>query len=109
PNLLRLEEAFPGSTGTGAAGWGYVVLNPNEFYIGPYIWSYTGDLPPGWQLPPTHDYANGPLPTPGAPLATGIYTYSLRVTDGTGRSGQKTITLKLDPPPLQIVKRTLPN
>jgi hypothetical protein len=74
--------------------------------IPPYTWSIVqGSLPPGLNLIPGSDlYPRvSPLATviAGVPTTAGSYTFTMRLTDATGASSQRTISLKVSPLRLQ--------
>jgi hypothetical protein len=60
--------------------------------LAPLSWSYNGSLPPGLSLS-----SSGVLS--GTPPASGVFTFTARVSDALGRSDSRTLTLVVYRPP----------
>ncbi|MEW6207397.1 MAG: putative Ig domain-containing protein, partial [Acidobacteriota bacterium] len=68
----------------------------------PYTWSIvSGALPPGLNL------AGGVIS--GTPSAAGSFAFTAQVKDSQSRTGQKSITINVSPPPLSITTSSLAN
>src|SRR5690242_14316243 len=70
--------------------------------VGSLSFSATGTLPPGLTLSST-----GLLS--GAPVASGVFTFTVTATDSLGSSANQSFTITINPPPmLQPASATLP-
>ena len=68
----------------------------------PFVWSAFGALPPGLSLS-----AGGAIS--GTPTASGSYTLSIKVTDSQNVVATASLSLTVQPPPVQIVTASLPS
>jgi len=77
--------------------------------IPPFIWNYTGNLPPGLQLDPSTGIISGTAPTSDAGNS---YPFSVTVTDSTlpnSQTANASLSISVvNAPPLQITTLTLP-
>ena len=68
----------------------------------PFVWSASSALPPGLSLS-----AGGVIS--GTPTASGSYTLPIRVTDSQNVTATASLSLTVQPPPVQIVTASLPS
>src|ERR1700682_3005168 len=68
----------------------------------PFVWSAASALPPGLSLS-----AGGVIS--GTPTASGSYTLPIRVTDSQNVTATASLSLTVQPPPVQIVTASLPS
>jgi hypothetical protein len=97
---LPLKVVLPASGSTLSPGTVGVAYAQNFFLSGgvaPYSWSVaSGQLPPGLALKSTNAPNDNNNQLVGTPIATGTFTFTMRVTDSSGQSASQQFKLTIN-------------